>query len=59
MPENFLTPPRGGGLQLQNQQLLERLNALEALVISMKTEISALKEENLILKKGEPIGGLA
>ena len=48
MPENFLTPPPGG-LQLQNQQQLERLNALEALVISMKIEISALKDEHLIL----------
>ena len=47
------TPPSRGELQIQNQQLLEKLNALEAIIISMKTDITALKEENLIWKKGE------
>ena len=54
MPEIFLTPPSGRGLQFQNQQLLARLNAFEALIIYMKTDISALKKGKFnINKKGE------
>ena len=50
MPENFLTPPPGGGLLLQNQQLLERLNNLEIILKNMNIEISSLKAENEKLK---------
>ena len=51
MPDNFLTPSPGGGLQIQNQQLLERMSPLEAFIKNMKAEIIALKKENSDLKK--------